>query len=233
MTVTKIADAKADEEHWLEQRKGLLTSSEIHTWIGDVASWWGDRPEDVLAGKGGARKVFDAETETTIAHGTFDEENIIAKFGTAAGCQVMPSNGLFVNSRFPGIGASIDGLGKPDPDAEPVPVFSQDRTLFPYLNDYINADGGTFLLECKKSLSVKWQREVPKYYEDQVRTQLSVLELDYGIIFAECVKKGDTQKWRQFWDFRAYIIERDDAWDEVLLQEGEKFLRALEGSAIL
>lgn len=218
-----------DEAAWKEARRSLLTSSEIFTWLGDTPSWWGDTQDDVLAGKLGVDKVFDAETETTIAHGSFDEGNIIEKFGTAAGCLVMPENGLYTNDRFPGIGASVDGFGKPDHALEPQPVFSQDRTLFPYLNDVINTRGTEFLLECKKSLSSKWQKEVPEYYVTQVKTQLAVMELDYGVIFAETVKKGEWQKWRMFWDFRAHIIERDPAWEKILLEQGEIFLDKLEG----
>lgn len=227
MTIRQIADMQEDEAAWKEARRGLLTSSEMFSWLDDTPSWWGDGPEEVLAGKRGIDKVFDEETETTIAHGSFDEPNIIDKFGYAAGCMVKKTNGLFVNDRFPGIGASVDGFGQPDPEAEPRAVFSQDRALFPYLHDVINDRNVQFLLECKKSLSTKWQKEVPSYYVTQCKTQLSVLELDYGIIFAETVKRGDTQKWRSFWDFRAFVIERDPKWDEVLLREGEKFLTAL------
>jgi len=230
MSITRIGDAKTDEAAWLKARESLLTSSEMFSWLDDTPAWWSDGPEEVLEGKRGVRKVFDDETETTIAHGSFDEENIIAKFGYAAGCQVMPDNGLFINDKYPGIGASIDGLGKPDPDAEPQPVFCQDRTLFPYINHYINDSDQEFLLECKKSLSVKWQNEVPEYYLTQVQTQLTVLEMDYAIIFADTVAKGKDQKWRQYWDFRAYVVVRDPAWEQVLLDEGEKFLDALASS---
>jgi hypothetical protein len=229
MTITRIGDAKEDEAAWLEARKTLLTSSEMYTWLGNTESWWSDTREDVLAGKHGEEKVFDAETETTIAHGVYDEEHVIGKFGYAAGCQVLPDNGLFVNDRFPGIGASIDGLGKPDPDAEPHPVLSQDRTLFPFLHQLINDEGQEFLLECKKSLSVKWPKECPGYYIPQVKTQLAVLELDFAIIFAETVHTRATQKWRKFWDLRAHVIRRDPSWDRVLEREGQKFLTLLEG----
>jgi len=228
MGIHRIADMQQDEAAWKESRRSLLTSSEIFSWLGDTPSWWSDGPEDVLAGKQGVEKVFDRETETTIAHGSFDEGNIIEKFGTAAGCLVMPENGLYVNDRFPGIGASVDGFGKPDHTLEPQAVFGQDRTLFPYLNDLINSRDTEFLLECKKSLSSKWQQRVPEYYVTQVQTQLAVMELDYAIIFAETVKKGDDQKWRLFHDFRAYVIERDPAWEKVLLEQGERFLDKLK-----
>jgi hypothetical protein len=90
--INQLADAKEDFDHWLELRKGYLSSSEVFTWIGNVPDWWGDRRADVLAGKQGIEKTFDRETETSIAHGSFDEENIQAKFGHAVGCEVQPHN---------------------------------------------------------------------------------------------------------------------------------------------
>jgi len=243
-TSRKIADAKADFDHWKETRKSYLTSSEVFGWRGvGVPDWYAEDTNEhtVLQGKQGAEKTFDPPAETSIAHGSFDEENIQRKFGYAVGCLVQPDNGLYVNDRWSHIAASIDGFGLPwngeaedglllDADECP-PVhaeFSQDRTLFPYLRDYIDTTGTMFITEVKKSTSSKFQKEAPEYYVDQVKTQLAVLELDYAIIMAETVMRHPTQKWRQVWDMRAYVIERDAAWDRVLDVENEKFAEALD-----
>ena len=238
MSITQLADAKEDFDHWLETRKDYLSSSEVFTWIGNCPDWWGDRREDVMAGKQGVKKEFDRETETSIAHGSFDEQNIQAKFGHAVGCDVQPHNGFFVNDRWPAIGASIDGFGRPwDFDArhepnlecpEVHPEFSQDRTLFPYLRDYIDETGTEFITEVKKSTSVKWKKEVPEYYVCQVQTQLAVLEMDYAIIMAETIHRGEEQKWRNFWDMRAYVIERDPKWERQMDKMNREFVQALK-----
>jgi hypothetical protein len=233
MTITKLGDAKSDFDAWLEVRKDYLSSSEIFTWIGNVPDWWGDRREDVMAGKQGVQKVFDPETQTSIEHGSFDEENILRKFGHAVGCTVYPDNGFFVNDTWPGIGASIDGLGEPaswgsNEAPEVHPEFSQDRTLFPYLRTVIDDCGEDFITEVKKSTSTKWQSEVPEYYVCQVQTQLHVLEKPYAIIMAETIKRGATQKWRLFWDMRAYVIEYDPAWADDLTRMSDEFLDAKE-----
>lgn len=229
VAVTKIADAKADREHWLTTRMGYLTSSEIFAWRGEMskatAKWWSDDQESVLAGKSGAEKEFDVETETSIWHGIQDEESVQAKFGYAVGCDVKPENGLYTNDRFPGIAASIDGFGRPaGKGTEMHEAASQDRALIPYLRDYIDVSGCMFITEIKKSTSSKWQTQVPEYNIPQVKTQLSVLEMPYAIIVADTLKRGDTQKWRWYWDMQAYVIEYDPAWDEVLEREGQKFL---------
>lgn len=218
MPVTRIADAKEDMDAWKVARRSLFTSSEVYSLLDiDRPAWWSDDFDSVVAGKRtGEDKEFDSETETTIAHGTFDEENIQAKFGYAVGCEVMPDNGLYVNDRWPKIGASIDGIGRPSKDAEVFPEFSHDRMMLPLLRAEIDERNSKFITEIKKSLSVKWQSSTPEYYVSQVKTQLAVLELPYAVIIAETVKKGQAQKWRQFWDMRAYIIERDPSWDTVL-----------------
>ena len=234
-TIKQIADAKEDYEGWKEARRDLITSSEIFTWVGNVPSWWGDRREDVLAGKepGAPDKEFPLETATSIAHGAFDEESIMAKLGHAVGCQVLPHNGLFTNSRWPFIGASIDGYLRPwDYDAwhepnlecpEVHPEFSQDRTLMPYLRSYIDAAGDEALLEIKKSTSQKWKTETPEYYVTQIQTQMAVLEIDYCVIAAECIHRGEQQKWRNYFDMRAYVHERDPKWEKHLDRINREF----------
>jgi hypothetical protein len=232
--ITLLADAGEDFDAWLEMRKGYLSSSEVFSWIGNTPNWWSDDRDSVIEGKRGVEKVFDHETETTIAHGTFDEDNILTKFGHAVGCDVQPHNGFYVNDKWPAIGASIDGFGRPwnldfaidhdDPGPKVHPEFSQDRTLFPYLRDYIDTTGTEFITEVKKSLSVKWKQSVPDYYITQVQTQLAVLEKPYAIIMAETIHRGAEQKWRNFWDMRAYVLERDVRWERQMDKMNREFL---------
>ena len=234
MSIKQLADAKEDFDAWLELRKGYLSSSEVFSWIGNTPDWWSDDRFSVLEGKRGVEKVFDRETQTTIAHGSFDEDNILAKFGYAVGCDVQAHNGFYVNDKWPAIGASIDGFGQPwdtdafhDPSLECPEVhaeFSQDRTLFPYLRDYIDTTGDKFITEVKKSLSVKWKSAVPEYYITQVQTQLAVLEMPYAIIMAETIHRGEEQKWRNFWDMRAYVIEADPKWLRQMDKMNNEFL---------
>jgi hypothetical protein len=222
-----------------------LTSSEVFGWREiDVPSWYADtnNPFTIMEGKRGVEKTFEREAETSIAHGTYDEEHILEKFGYIVGCDVCPDNGLYINERWSHIAASIDGLGRPwdydcgpkDPEThyDEAPdvheKMCQDRTLAPYLRDYIDSAGVEFLTESKKSTSVKFQKMTPEYYVPQVQTQLAILELDYAIIMADTFKRGDTQKWRFFWDFRAYVIERDRSWDLILDEENENFKTALD-----
>jgi hypothetical protein len=246
MILNKIADAKADFSHWKEMRRGYLTSSEVFGWREvDVPPWYSEDNNKltVLAGKRGAEKEFDQYAETSMAHGTYDEQHIQEKFGYIVGCLVKPDNGLYTNPRWSHIAASIDGFGQPwdmlpdtmkkvvgdgGPPPEVHPELCQDRGLAHYLRDYIDVTGSMFITEVKKSTSSKFQRMVPEYYVPQVKTQLSILELPYAIIMADTFMRHPEQKWRNVWDFRAYVIERDPAWDLVLDEENENFKTALD-----
>jgi len=234
MAVTKIADAKADFDHWKNARLNYLSSSEVFTWreqFTKETDWWEDRRQDVINGKLGVEKVFDDETRCSVEHGSYDEENIMRKFGFAADCEVEPENGLYNNDRWPMLAASIDGWGRPHPadllpGADIHPELSQDPALFPSIHQHIMDEGHDFLLEIKKSTSVKWQKKCPDYYWTQVQTQLAILEAPYAIICAECVHKGVEQKWRLYWDLRAYIIYPEPAWQGVMDQLNKEALDA-------
>jgi len=232
VTVSKLADAKEDFDHWLEVRRGYLSSSEVFTWREEFTKetdWWEDRRDDVIFVKQGGEKVFGDEPTTSMWHGSFDEENIMRKFGHAAGCSVLPENGFYVNDRWPMLGASIDGWGYPhslQTGVEIYPEASHDRSLFPFLNNVIYEEDSDFLLEIKKSTSVKWQKKCPDYYWTQVQTQLAIVEAPYAIITAECIKRGDTQKWRQYWDQRAYVIRPEPSWLKVMDQLNQEALDA-------
>ena len=228
--VSKAADAKEDFDHWKKVRRNYLTSSDMFTWLEvGIPDWWGDTREDILHSKvTGEDKEFDTETETSIAHGSYDEEHIQEKFGYAVGCGVEPHNGLYVNNRWPYLAASIDGFGFPTPEAELHPELFQSRAMCKKLRRHIDREGVRFITEVKKSTSTKWQREVPEYYITQVKTQLAIMEIPYAIIMADTVARGKKMKWRQFWDMRAYVIEADPAWPALLDEIDKEFEDALD-----
>ena len=235
MAVHKIADAKEDFDHWKETRLGYLSSSEVFTWRGKLTKetdWWEDTRDDVLFVKRGGEKVFDDESTTSMWHGSFDEENILRKFGAAAGCVVAPQNGLYINDRWPCLAASIACIGYPGLGLEPIPEASQDRSLFPYIHTQIHEWAEPFIIEAKKSTSTKWQKKCPDYYWTQCQTQMAILELPRNIIVAECIKKGDTQKWRQYWDMRAYVIEPDPSWEGEMDKMNEEAFALIRESVL-
>ena len=234
MAVTKVADAKEDEEHWLEERMKYLSASDMFSWreiFTKETSWWPDRRADVIDKKMGIETVFDEESIVSMSHGSYDEENIIRKFGHAADCEVEAHNGMYVNDRWPMLSCSVDAFGRPWeannlPGLDIHPELCQDPDQFQRLHDHIMEQDCDFILETKKSTSVKWQQKCPDYYVTQVQAQLAILEAPYAIIAAECIHKGDTQKWRLYWDFRCYLILPDPAWPAAMDQMNQEALDA-------
>jgi len=227
MTIEAIADAKEDFDGWLEARKDYLTSSQMFTWRGvSIPDWWDDTRQSIEDEKfGGRHKIFDHEATVSMAHGTFDEENIMHKFGAAVGARVEPCNKLFVNDRWPHLAASIDGFVYAPKGTPDYTLFQAPTILDEVRTDMDNSIEGeqAILCEIKKSTSTKWQTEVPVYYRPQLQTQLHILDLPAAVIVAETIKRGDDQKWRWFWDMRAYLVLRNPVWESKLDQANREF----------
>lgn len=218
----------------MERRKGFLGASEIFTWREvEHPKWWSDKRHDILAEKfDGVAKEFDYKTQISINHGAFSEEDVAMKFGDGIGFKVETANDQFINSRWPCIAATTDGYIHTDHDSpsginDIGPSYCQDPGVFPELRRSI-AGRGTGLLELKRSVSVAWQKYVPKYYIPQVMTQLAVLEMPWAVICADTIMKDG---YRQYWDMRPYLIEFNPNWNLVLDKVNAEFLLQKERRA--
>lgn len=234
MTIERVGTAD-EREAWLEQRKQYLTASAVYGWRGKElalkknAWYFSDNNREAICAEKfeGFEKEFPPAAVVAMAHGSFDEENILRKFEENLGYKCEADNSMFTNSRWPHIAATVDGYVHTDFDVHDVHDcginFCQDTEAFPALRARV-AGRGTGILEIKKSISVAWAKgEVPEYYIAQVQTQLHVTGLKWAIICAECVCPHPTEKWRKFWDLRPTLIKPDPAWAIALDQANEEF----------
>lgn len=229
---TVIADSSEDREHWLEQRKSLLSSSDIFTWREvNHPDWWGSNRNEILMEKIFDKgKAFDDYSVVNMMHGSYDERNIAMKFGHAVGAEVQTVNWLVVNPRWEYLGASIDGFVGP-PQGEFHPEFFQDPSMALTCVQQMEANGGPMLLEIKKSLSRTWKKGPPTYYADaQVQVQLHILDLPGAVLCGDTVldvrhydKARGKPYFRRYWDMRPYYIPRDPAWADILDEVNEEF----------
>lgn len=231
MAIERVSTSE-NREAWLESRRGYLTASSIFTWREvDHPKWWSDKRADIVAEKwGGVEKEFDAFTQVSINHGAFSEKDIALKFEDGIGFRVETCNDMFINDDFPGIAATLDGYlhtGVMDDRGKCGPQYCQDGQVFPNLRASIE-DRGTGVLELKRSVSKGWQTKVPDYYYSQVQCQLHITDLDWGVICADTIYRDG---YRQYWDLRPYLIERDPSWRGILQQAGEEFLAAQKENA--
>jgi hypothetical protein len=229
MSITKVADAKADRDAWLKARKNYLTSSDFFSWIGDTPKWWSDTRYDILEQKfAGVPKEFPADVQVSIEHGSFDEEHIMRKFGVEIGARVEPSNALTVNSRWPHLAASIDGFVH-RPHALGHFCFSQDSVAMEEVCDTLfdACKDGPAVCEIKKSTSAGWSNgKVSPWYVPQVQGQLYILEMDHAVIVADTVLRGGGG--RLFWNLTANVIERDPNFEKTMDRLDNEFEQALD-----
>lgn len=227
-----IADAKADREAWLEARKGYLTSSAVFTWRGeDIPFWWGDTRESIIQEKFlGIEKTFEKEVMVSMMHGTVDEEHLVSKVGRALGAPVEACNGLFWNSRYPGLAASIDGfIGAARGLSAEIPELCQEphtlHKVASYLHENLQEEDMT-ILEIKKSTSKNWNKKVPDYYYAQLQTQMHILDRPFAVIAADTlyqVAKG-RGRFAHFWDLCCHVVERNQDWADYLDQASTEYL---------
>jgi len=238
MSINKVGDASSREE-WLGIRKKYLGASTITGWIGPSSlpkkyGWFfeDNTREGIIKEKFlGVEKEFHPYNVVSMAHGAHDEENIIAKVGDMLGCPVEPDNSMFVNDEWPHIAATVDCFIGYDEHKAPGTNYCHDVEQVSNVLQGLSRlePGDKTVLEIKKSVSVGWARnEVAPYYWNQVQTQLHVLDLEFGVIAAECLFKHPKEKWRMFWDLRPFIIERDPRWAVTLDQCNEEFGVALD-----
>jgi len=236
MGIKRVGTAD-DREEWLELRRNYITASAITGWIGPSAlpkkyAWYfeDNTRESILAEKlEGIDKEFDQCPRISINHGAHDEKCIIEKVGEMLACP-EPDNSMFVNDRWPNVSVTVDAFIGFDPITQPEVEYCQDPRQVEATLHGLSRLGKNekTILEIKKSISVGWARgEVPPYYINQVRTQLAVLELDFGVIAAECIFKYPREPWRLFWDLRPFIIEQDPAWLTTLDCVNEEFAAEL------
>lgn len=228
MTIRKIADAKEDKEAWLEARKDYLTSSDFYTWIGDTPKWWSDTREDIIDIKLGKKeKEFPREVAVSVEHGSFDEENIMAKFGEEIGAPVEPCNALTVNDRWPHLAASIDGFVY-RPDRPGAFLYGQDREDMEDVRAHLTEilDDAPAILEIKKSTSKGWSKgKVSEWYLPQLQGQLHILDMPYAVIVAETVLQDG---YRLYWNLTADVVERDPVFAGTMDRLNKEFIQALD-----
>ena len=200
-----------------------------------IPGWWGDTAESLLNEKlNGIPKEFPGEARVSMNHGIKDEEGIGEKLGEDLGAVFESDHGLYVNGKWPGLAASIDGfMYRPDGDIPDIPLYMQDKEqrdkLYHDLLFMLEPDTAV-LCEVKKSTSTKWQTEVPIYYRTQLQAQMHILDIEAAIIVAETVawlKPEGEQRKRPFWDLKPHLVMRDPNFVDDLDDMNDRWLLAL------
>lgn len=178
-----------DKEHWLRERKSLVTASDVAMLLGK--SPWGTR-EDLLQRK--LDPNFELQPSGPMEFGTRDEDHNRLVFSDLSGISTVGSHQILLRSRkWPHLGATLDGFF-----FKPVGVDKEYYYCFPenhlgLLEEELvsNMRLPFGCLEMKQTEiynNKKWGgtksavSEYPEHYGIQVHTQLAVSGLDTGLL---------------------------------------------------
>lgn len=218
MTRMIICDDR-DQARWKAERNKRITASEMNMFMGTAPSFYSDTVEEIIARKlDGTDKEFDERSHRRVLHGRYREENALYMCGALLGFPVVPFHHFISNTRWPYLGATLDGLLIPEMPVEPVLELSSNPRVAevrralealpgPVLVEVKNSDSGHRYKEKngKNAGKKAWVDFFPPYHYEQVQAQMTLAELDVCIL---CGSLGGD-------DMIPWLIERDPAFELV------------------
>lgn len=204
------------DPRWPQFRHELITASSVATLLG--VSPWSTR-EQLLEEKM-QEEPRDWKDSRNMWHGRYDEHHNMRKFGDITGIRCRATHLFLRSTKLTKIGCTLDGLCiAPRTERELVSVATK-KNLTTLVN-YVSGLGGTGLIEMKQTETwngKNWKTAVPPYYRVQVQTQLFVTGYDWAII--ACAIGAA--------DMTAYVIEKDDFFEDELTAAVADFVKELE-----
>ena len=209
------------DPQWLDERRKRVTASEINIFMGTAPSFYTDSREDLLMRKlSGTDKQFDEKAQRRIQHGREREENHLRMLGLLLGFPIVPYHWFISHTRWPALGATLDGILFPDMNVTPelgltsnkmavMEVITSLRGLTgPVLVELKNTDGGHRYKEKGGTHAglKPWIDFSPTYHREQVQTGLWLADLEHGIL-AGSLGADDMAVW---------LHEREEGWDLTL-----------------
>jgi hypothetical protein len=165
--------------------------------MGTAPSFYTDSREDLMARKrSGEDKSFDEKARRRIGHGREREANHLRMLGLLLGFPVVPFHWFISHTRWPSLGATLDGLLFPNMQVPPDLSLTSNKMFVleaietlktldsPVLVELKNTDGGhRYKEKAGMRAGLKpWVDFSPDYHMEQVQTGLWLADLEYGIL---------------------------------------------------
>ncbi len=221
------------DPQWLEERRKRVTASDMLCFLDMQPAWWSSNWDEILKHKlAGTQREMDLEGTVNVTHGRETEALNLRLAGQLLGFAVVPHKFLYVNDRWPHLGATLDGLLYPSRGVGPDLDLTTHVGLTAQLVERLEAIPGhrPLMLESKngrhpdpygskrkKGEPYTWSEAPPDYHRPQVQTGLWIAGFDRGIISARLGGR----------DMACHLIEREPGWAEVLDEANEKAGRVL------
>lgn len=181
-----VALESADRAAWLEQRKGMVTASDVAAILG--ASRWKDRSAVVAEKLGRGTPFVD---RLAMYFGRIGEAHVLQALHELTGLKVEANNKLLVNPDVPGLGATPDAIatmGFTEPDVylcRPQEIFHSTYATYAKHCRLGSTAAVDVKIVASKSRSI-WKKELaPESYYIQVQSQMLVIGAPVGLLVAK------------------------------------------------
>ena len=223
----------ADDPRWLEERRKRVTASDMLCFLGMEPSWWSSSWDEILKHKlAGTDRQMDREGQVSVRHGAVTEALNIRLTGELLGFPTVSHQVMYVNDRWPFLGATTDSLIFPFRGLGPDLDLSTQTGLVAEVYARLQALGEAGVREVmhesknarypfkKKNGNRTWIEDgYPDYHVPQMQTGMWIADFDYGVL---CARLGGR-------DLSPWLIERDPEWAERLDEANERAEKALGG----
>jgi hypothetical protein len=204
----------SDRAHWLQERRKFITASEMLVFLGQQPDWYSTNREELLSHKrDGTEPQFDHKAKVRMKHGRVDEASNLRKVGALLGYPVAEYHQFIANTRWPHLGATLDGLLFPHMPVEPDLELTMQTGRVLETIEAIGALQEPLLVEMKQTEAHRygkngkpWIDFIPSYYIPQVQTQLWVADVE-RLVLVGCLGAAD---------MTTFIIKRDPEWEAIL-----------------
>jgi hypothetical protein len=213
VTRTIICD-DSDREPWLRERRKKITASDMLVFLGQQPDWYSTNREELIDQKlNGTEPQFDHKAKVRMKHGRMDEANNLRKAGALLGYPVAEYHQFIGNTRWPYLGATLDGLLFPQMDVEPdLELTMQEGRVLETIEGLIDIEA-PILVEMKQTEAHRygkngkpWIDFIPSYYIPQVQTQMWLASVP-SLVLVGCLGAADMTAW---------LIDRDPEWGGIL-----------------
>lgn len=219
--MTRVICNSEDRAPWLEERKKLITSSDIGVFLGLQPKWWSfSSRQSIIEEKMG---VDHYEPNHNTEHGIMNEELNRQKAEKLLGMKLPAFGWLCVNDRWPHIGATPDAMAIGGLLGDPHKLLTSHPDLVDEVRRSVGIRGDIGGCQLKSTDAMKavhygkrgfpkngepqdWITQVPEYHLAQIQTEMHVMGWDWTLLVGQLGAHNMV----------AWFVPRSPAWEAVM-----------------
>jgi hypothetical protein len=217
----------AGDPQWKEERRKRVTASDMLCFLELEPSWWSSSWEEILHHKiNGTDRSMDLEGTVSVRHGSRSEGLNLELTSELLGFAITRHNAMYVNPRWPHLGATLDGLLWTQRDVGPNLDLSTQTGLVAETVEHLEGLPGPVMVESKNARypfkkrdgTKTWFGTWPDYHEPQIQTGMWIADFEWCLLAARLGGR----------DLATYLVRRDSLWAVRLDEANEHAGKVLE-----